>query len=676
MNQLVSVILTTYNRKIYICKAIDSILNQSYKNLELIIVDDCSTDGTLELIEQVYGNEERIIYILNDNNVGPSKARNIGALAANGEWIAFHDSDDVWLPEKLEKQLRLLDEKSEAKLCYTCIHRFFNDGYHDIWPPKSMPLEEKQGNIYAHVLLNPLISTQTILVDKKSFFDVGGFREDIRSLDDYEFSIRFSKKYNIVLLDEEMVNVYETAGSIGQQADEKIRVQCLILKDHYEDFVNLGVLKKKLNLIYAEALNYKNTYVISDNIRTLANHQDIFDEFIRIENLLLQKRKSNAKYILAFFFNDQNITRGDLTRPELGNPGMGGSEYELLLVIKGLIKYREDVHVVVYHLNNKNLLPWGCEQVLLNDKYDIAAQLVLNKISKLVYIIEFEKRWYDLLEAAKINGILWMTNYPEYYGDKFIQLFEKYDSVYRLLCVGQKQFENCCQYDVFKNKGLMINNICEVNNQYYRDNEYKGIDITYIGGLYPKKGFHILAKAWKDILAIHKNAVLHVIGSGKLYSDQDSLGDYNIAESSYEKVFMPYITDENGEILPSVIFHGILGPEKNEIISKSCVGVVNPSGDTETFCISAAEFFGCGVPVVTKNVPGITDVVIHNINGICIDTYDQLVPAICKLIENRQLNEMLGHNGYEHVRESFNTKRIIEEWYQKLIDIKDSEVTI
>lgn len=108
MNELISVILPTYNRKNTIKRAIDSVLNQTYKNIELIIVDDASSDGTLEFVSRQYGEDERITYIINEENLGPSGARNVGVANAKGSWIAFQDSDDEWHMDKLEKQVSLI----------------------------------------------------------------------------------------------------------------------------------------------------------------------------------------------------------------------------------------------------------------------------------------------------------------------------------------------------------------------------------------------------------------------------------------------------------------------------------------------------------------------------------------------------------------------------------------
>lgn len=111
---LVSIITPTWNCALYICDTIRSILAQTYTNWELIISDDCSTDGTYEAIKQYLRNDERIKYISNDHNSGAAVTRNNALKIAQGRWIAFLDSDDLWLPEKLEKQVTFMAENNYA----------------------------------------------------------------------------------------------------------------------------------------------------------------------------------------------------------------------------------------------------------------------------------------------------------------------------------------------------------------------------------------------------------------------------------------------------------------------------------------------------------------------------------------------------------------------------------
>ena len=110
MNDLVSVIMPNYNGEKFLAETIESVLAQTYSNWELLITDDCSTDGSVALIRSFAEKDPRIKLFVQDENRGAAEARNRSLREANGKWIAFLDSDDLWLPEKLERQIAFMEE--------------------------------------------------------------------------------------------------------------------------------------------------------------------------------------------------------------------------------------------------------------------------------------------------------------------------------------------------------------------------------------------------------------------------------------------------------------------------------------------------------------------------------------------------------------------------------------
>ena len=126
MDELVSIIMPSYNTAKFISETIDSVLMQTYTNWELIIVDDCSTDNTDEVVKS-FLSDDRIKYIKNEKNSGAAFSRNRALREANGKWIAFLDSDDLWHPEKLEKQIRFM-EKNRCHFSYTNYIEIDEDG--------------------------------------------------------------------------------------------------------------------------------------------------------------------------------------------------------------------------------------------------------------------------------------------------------------------------------------------------------------------------------------------------------------------------------------------------------------------------------------------------------------------------------------------------------------------
>lgn len=160
MNKLVSVIMPTYNAERFITDSIKSVIKQSYQSWELIVVDDCSTDGTARIVESF--SDVRIHYFRCDKNLGVAQARNFGIGRANGEWIAFLDSDDIWEPTKLEKQISLIENNNSAKLVFTA-SAFINENGDRL--DYILPAPEK---VTAKDLLKQnVLSCSSVLIEKE-----------------------------------------------------------------------------------------------------------------------------------------------------------------------------------------------------------------------------------------------------------------------------------------------------------------------------------------------------------------------------------------------------------------------------------------------------------------------------------------------------------------------------
>ncbi len=224
----VSVVLPTYNRASLLKRAIKSILNQTYQDFEMIIVDDGSTDNT-ENVVKGFGNEG-IRYISHDNNRGAGAARNTGIKVARGRYIAFLDSDNQWLPEKLEKQMQFIQHKTEDVVVYT--------DYWD-WENRRHMLShrkiQKDGDIHDILLEDNFIDTSTVLVSKECLHKAGLFDETLPRYQDWELWIRLSKYYRFVYLDEPLAKVHFTPGCITSNDEALLPARRIIFEKHFED---------------------------------------------------------------------------------------------------------------------------------------------------------------------------------------------------------------------------------------------------------------------------------------------------------------------------------------------------------------------------------------------------------------------------------------------------------
>ena len=155
----VSVIMPAYNSEKTISEAISSVLGQTFADFELIIVNDCSTDGTIEIINGFAESDPRIIVINNDENSGVSYSRNAAIAAARGEWIAFLDSDDMWREDKLASQLRLMENNPESDICYTASAFVDADG-----KPYGYILTAQERTYHSTLIRKNLLSCSSVMI--------------------------------------------------------------------------------------------------------------------------------------------------------------------------------------------------------------------------------------------------------------------------------------------------------------------------------------------------------------------------------------------------------------------------------------------------------------------------------------------------------------------------------
>lgn len=275
LSPLVSVIIPTYNRKKTLKRCIDSVLQQSYRNFEIIIVDDCSTDGTMEFVEAEYGNiaDINIIYVRNDSNLGAAASRNVGVSYANGEYIAFHDSDDEWYHDKLEKQMHhFVRCGTHVGAVYSLFYMNGREQY--IYPPKHVDMSRKSGYVFYTLLLNSLVGMITLVIKKSVLTRVGGFNEQLNSLEDYELTIRVAQKYAIDLVDEVLAVAYESENSVGKRAKEKIETQCFIMDTYKNELALAGMKRQKFEMVYREASGYQCEEFFRECVMTLLDDED------------------------------------------------------------------------------------------------------------------------------------------------------------------------------------------------------------------------------------------------------------------------------------------------------------------------------------------------------------------------------------------------------------------
>ncbi len=253
---IISVIIPSYNRAGILERAIKSVLDQKGPPFEIIVVDDGSTDETEKLVRNLFrqaGNVRPLpLKFVNQKNRGVSAARNTGIMHAKGEWLAFLDSDDEWLPGKLEAQMLFFEEHPNYKICQT----------DEIWirhgvrVNKMKKHEKKGGWIFEHCLPRCAISPSAVMIHQSLFDEVGLFREDYPACEDYELWLRIAPRHPIGLIEKPYLRKYgghEDQLSHQYEAMDRFRVKAL------SEIIQSGILgpnqKKAAQTILNEKLN-------------------------------------------------------------------------------------------------------------------------------------------------------------------------------------------------------------------------------------------------------------------------------------------------------------------------------------------------------------------------------------------------------------------------------------
>lgn len=290
MSELVSVIIPTYNRPVYLERAIKSVLNQSYKNIEIIVVDDNGDNikiqqETKKIVEK-FSSYPNVRYIRNINNMGGCESRNIGVKNARGNYISFLDDDDVYHKDKIKEQMKVLLENKNIDVCY-CGMEYLNSlgehiGKRDIYVEGSEELIRKH-------IFRPITGTPALLMKKSVFEKINGF-DNLKRYQDANLIFKIlAHKYNISCVRKELVKVYIHDEDRISTNGKWIHLEREYIKNTFK-YIHLLSYKNAKRLI--DKYHVLNCFCNSDSllmaivcsVRTLSLRSIIVNNFLGILN--------------------------------------------------------------------------------------------------------------------------------------------------------------------------------------------------------------------------------------------------------------------------------------------------------------------------------------------------------------------------------------------------------
>lgn len=374
---------------------------------------------------------------------------------------------------------------------------------------------------------------------------------------------------------------------------------------------------------------------------------------------------------IAFYIHNPGLKNVDCSGIFDSNPGIGGTEHVMLLVASMLNRMKCKYGVTLFMSEPMD----GLQDIRFEcvDGIEEAIQRAeSNGIGVLTfkYIPEHTQKRALECHSDKLKLVAWVHLFPN---RRDLDYYYENSNIKRIVYVGREQRDlyidhpsmakSCFIYNTL-NTGLKLKR--QVGEHPYAERKHV---VTYVGSLHVEKGFHLLAQVWKRVLQEVPDAELFVIGSGRVYNRNTKMGHYGLAEDYYEPMFMPYLTNDKGDILPSVHFMGNMGKEKTEILLQTKVGVPNPQGLSETFCISAVEMQLCGIVVVAGQCPGYYDTFI---NGRMLTDLTLLKDAIVEQLRS-DFPVVDYETTYNEIETRFSNERILREW-ENLLDNIDQHL--
>jgi len=231
MTPVVSVVIPTYNRKLMLKRALDSVLNQTLKDIEVIIVDNASVDGTQEFVNSV--QDPRISYIRHETNRGGPAARNTGIKSAKASLIALLDDDDEWFPTKLAKQVEMFKQVSaDTGLIYTSAE-IYDESQQKIL---SVNPTGSRGQVYTRVLVGTILGSATVLIKRECFDRVGVFDEHLSSCQDWDMWLRIAQYFEFDYVDEVLARINMHGEQISTDYAKLIPGRTRMVQKHAQEF--------------------------------------------------------------------------------------------------------------------------------------------------------------------------------------------------------------------------------------------------------------------------------------------------------------------------------------------------------------------------------------------------------------------------------------------------------
>ncbi|RYL89862.1 glycosyltransferase [Sporolactobacillus sp. THM7-4] len=614
----ISVIIPTYNRGEFTEKAIKSVMAQTYKDYEIIVVDDGSTDDTKERIK-AFGDQVRYIY---QENKGPSAARNTAIQNAKGKYIAFCDSDDRFLPTKLEEQMKFIKNNPECRFLYTWYYNVNEQG--EITKlRKPLTCQSKEHLQYCLFSRKFTIRTSTLLVHKSCFDKAGLFHEKYLYSQDWDMWLRLAAYYRGYCL-EKPLSEYWLHGDNRSSLSVKVyhpEIRENALKLYGWDDHKIARLEKVYDRKKKEKNEIKVAFICTDR----GPCPPVKGGAIQ---LLISK-------VAPFIAKSHKVTVFSITDPDLS--------------------VQEEVDRVRYERFDRNQFFHRVLERVREEQFDIIQ--VYNRpgwvsplrqaAPKAKLVLSLHNLVFDTLKADRedaacsIQAADRILTVSRFVADDTMKKIPGISGKTQVLYTGADINEYA---PIWTEKGKQWRR--QIRSLYHVGNDDPVL--LFVGRLVSAKGCHLILNAMEEILNAHKKTKLLIVGS-KWYADESSSAYIEKLKSSAKQV------------PGSVIFTSYVPVNEIPRYFSAADLFICPSQWKEPLARVHYEAMAAGLPIVTTERGGNPELFKHGKDAMVIKKYKEpkaFAKAVTKLLDNPELAKKMGMLGRKKAEETYNFKRV------------------
>lgn len=698
MTPLVSVIVPCFNGEAYLRDAIDSALGQTEVVLEIVVVDDGSTDGSAQILAS-YGNRIRAI---RQPNSGVARARNAGIAASRGAFIAFLDCDDVWLPQKLARQIELFGRDPELGLVYSDCQIFSDAGV--LVASKRAVRAPAEGHVLQALFRDNFITTSSTVVRRDCLDRVGVFREAGGYAEDYDLWLRLAERYRFGYVDAVAVCYRIRPGQLSDNVEQRYLDDIALLKEWVERVPGWSqktpVVRRRFGALYfrlgrrclkAGAPAKARLYLMHGlGYRPIDARTWLF-----VLLALLPAAAVRHLQALRSVVSGRDRADGPISVVMVSSgfyPKVGGTERQAELLARALQRLGVAVEVValrfrpdlarVETLSGLRVVRISYPRVRL-----VAPLVAMLKLA--LYLVRFRCR-YDVVHVHMVGYLAFVATLTarllrkpivlkfavrppsEQASFDFPQAVRSWPFLERILTGGVRRAdrfiaisamirEMACEGGVPAERIVSIPNAVDL--ELYRpaaglERERlrralglrAGRVVVFSGRIVRRKGVGDLLQAWANVAARHPDATLYLIGAGR---DQDE---------------MRACADRAG-VSGSVEFRGVVENVSDWLRAADLF--VLPS-HFEGMPNALLEAMACGLPSVATRVSGIVDLLEHGRNGLIVEPGQpkQIADAVNQLLEDRDLGDRIGAEARRSVERGYSTDSIARRYldlYRELL---------